>query len=375
MDKLQQVFEQEFNTQLKRLIDEALERIDISELVTNTVKERMEVGSFQQYVNDTIKQHVNDISISDTAISRLEEKGQLVLQQQMPRVINIAQDRIDSLMANVVDQKLRDFQFPEQSIDPKLIDVSRLQITTDNIIDYGNTAGIEDMADNVQLTVMNDSVVVENVIITNEVKANTLIADTLVARDIATDQPWVSALKEDFKKEILDSIPKPKAPKDWSFKIAELDTKMDINIKRSGHLKELEVSGEALLSDVLYTTPGNNRVGINTLEPSDALTVWDQEVEVVMGRHKNQEGYIGTRRRQSLNIGANNKVGITINNEGTVILDKLQLQGKVISSGETIPGHASKTGDIVLNTRPMVGNYIGWVCLDGIKWAGFGRID
>jgi len=375
MDKLQQVFEQEFNTQLKRLIDEALERIDISELVTNTVKERMEVGSFQQYVNDTIKQHVNDISISDTAISRLEEKGQLVLQQQMPRVINIAQDRIDSLMANVVDQKLRDFQFPEQSIDPKLIDVSRLQITTDNIIDYGNTAGIEDMADNVQLTVMNDSVVVENVIITNEVKANTLIADTLVARDIATDQPWVSALKEDFKKEILDSIPKPKAPKDWSFKIAELDTKMDINIKRSGHLKELEVSGEVLLSDVLYTTPGNNRVGINTLEPSDALTVWDQEVEVVMGRHKNQEGYIGTRRRQSLNIGANNKVGITINNEGTVILDKLQLQGKVISSGETIPGHASKTGDIVLNTRPMVGNYIGWVCLDGIKWAGFGRID
>jgi len=231
------------------------------------------------------------------------------------------------------------------------------------------------MADNVQLTVMNDSVVVENVIITNEVKANTLIADTLVARDIATDQPWVSALKEDFKKEILDSIPKPKAPKDWSFKIAELDTKMDINIKRSGHLKELEVSGEALLSDVLYTTPGNNRVGINTLEPSDALTVWDQEVEVVIGRHKNQEGYIGTRRRQSLNIGANNKVGITINNEGTVILDKLQLQGKVISSGETIPGHASKTGDIVLNTRPMVGNYIGWVCLDGIKWAGFGRID
>lgn len=375
MDKLQQVFEQEFNTQIKRLIDEALERIDISELVTNTVKERMEVGAFQQYVNDTIKQHVNNISISDTAISRLEEKGQLVLQQQMPRVINIAQDRIDSLMANVVDQKLRDFQFPEQSIDPKLIDVSRLQITTDNIIDYGNTTGIEDMADNVQLTVMNDSVVVENAIITKEVKANTLIADTLVARDIATDQPWVSALKEDFKKEILDSIPKPKEPKDWSFKIAELDTKIDVNIKRSGHLKELEVSGEALLSEVLYTTPGNNRVGINTLEPSDALTVWDQEVEVVMGRHKNQEGYIGTRRRQSLNIGANNKVGITINNEGRVILDKLELQGKIISSGDSIPGHASKTGDIVLNTRPTVGNHIGWVCLDGIKWAGFGKID
>ena len=90
MEKLQQVFEQEFNTQVKRLIDEALERIDISELVTNTVTERLENGAFQQYVNDTIKQHVNNISISDTAISRLEEKGQLVLQQQMPRVINLS---------------------------------------------------------------------------------------------------------------------------------------------------------------------------------------------------------------------------------------------------------------------------------------------
>ena len=375
MEKLQQVFEQEFNTQVKRLIDEALERTDISELVTNTVTERLENGAFQQYVNDTIKQHVNNISISDTAISRLEEKGQLVLQQQMPRVINIAQDRIDSLMADVVDQKLRDFKFPEQSIDPKLIDVSRLQITTANISDFGNTAGIEDMADNVQLTVLNDSVVVENAVITDQVKANTMIADTLIARDIAMDQPWVSSLKEEFKKDIIASIPKPKAPKDWSFKVAEMEARIEVNEQRSKNLQELEVSGEALLSDVLYTTPGNQRVGINTLEPSDALTVWDQETEVVIGKHKIQEGYIGTRRRQSLNLGANNKVGIKINSEGTVILDKLELQGRIISSGETIPGHASKTGDIVLNNRPVVGNHIGWICLDGIKWAGFGRID
>ena len=38
MDKLQQVFEQEFNTQLKRPIDEALSSIDISKEVENTVQ-------------------------------------------------------------------------------------------------------------------------------------------------------------------------------------------------------------------------------------------------------------------------------------------------------------------------------------------------
>ena len=218
---------------------------------------------------------------------------------------------------------------------------------------------------------MNDAVVVENKIITNQINTNTVVTDNLITKDIDTTQPWVSALKKDF----IESIPKPAAPKDWSFKVAEMEARIKVNEERGGHLKQLEVSGEALLSDVLYTTPGNNRVGINTMEPSDALTVWDQEAEVVIGKHKKQEGYIGTRRRQSINIGANNKVGVTITSEGTVIIDKLQLQGKIISSSRDVPNHASKQGDIVFNTNPQVGKYIGWVCLDGIRWAGFGKIE
>jgi hypothetical protein len=126
---------------------------------------------------------------------------------------------------------------------------------------------------------------------------------------------------------------------------------------------------------VLYTTPGNKRVGINTMEPSDALTVWDQETEVVIGKHASQEGYIGTRRRQDLNIGANNKVGLKIRSDGTVSMDKLELLGRTIGSSKTIPGHAAKKGDIVLNDNPAVGGYVGWVCLDGIRWAGYGKIE
>ena len=58
MDKLQEVFEQQFAEQIKTLIDEALTRVDIAELVENTVSERFDNGVFQQYINDTIKQHV-----------------------------------------------------------------------------------------------------------------------------------------------------------------------------------------------------------------------------------------------------------------------------------------------------------------------------
>ena len=365
MDKLQEVFEQQFAEQIKTLIDEALTRVDIAELVENTVSERFDNGVFQQYINDTIKQHVNSVNISEAAVARLEQKGQQVLRQQMPRVVQSVHDRIDSVMSQTVEQKLKNLSFPERSIDPKLIDVSKLNITRANIQDFGNTDGIEDMATGVQLTVMDDCVVVEDKLITK-----TLQADTLIVKDFATDQPWYAVMKQD----VLDSVPKPVPAKDWSFKVAEMEARISVNEKRN-NLNELEVSGEALLSDVLYTTPGNKRVGINTMDPSDALTVWDQECEVVIGKHASQESYIGTRRRQNLNIGANNKVGITVRSDGTVVLDKLELQGKVISSSGSIPGHAAKRGDIVLNTKPVQGGYIGWVCLDGLKWTGFGKIE
>jgi len=365
MDRLQEVFEQEFATQLKRLIDEALNTIDITELVEQEVAQRFDNGVFQQYINDTIKQHVNSVNISEAAVARLEQNGQKILQSQMPRVVQLVHDRIDSVMSQTVEQKLKNLSFPERSIDPKLIDISKLSITRDNISDFGNTDGIEDIATRVQLTVMDDCVVVEDRLITQ-----VLQADTLIVKDFATDQPWYATMKQD----VLASVPKPETPKDWSFKIAEMDAKIQVNADRN-QLKELEVSGEAMLSDVLYTTPGNKRVGINTMEPSDALTVWDQETEVVIGKHASQEGYIGTRRRQDLNIGANNKVGIKVGSNGTVSIDKLELLGRTIGSSKTIPGHAAKKGDIVLNDNPTVGGYVGWVCLDGIRWAGYGKIE
>lgn len=366
MDRLQQVFEQEFNTQLQRLIDQALDTINITELVEQTVQERFESGAFQQYISDTIKQHVNGVNISDTAIARLEQRGQAVLQQHMPRVVQLVQDRIDSVLGDTVDQKLKNFAFPERSIDPKLIDTTKLKLTRDNIIDFGTTAGIEDIASDVQLTVLDDCIVVENTVI-----AKTIRADDLIVKSVATDQDWYRNLKT----EILSEVPVPQTPKDWSWEIAEVDAKIDVAVKRQGQLKELEVAGETLLSNVLYTTPGNRRVGINTMDPSDALTVWDNETEVVIGKHKAQEGYIGTRRRQDLNIGANNKVGITVRSDGSVIIDKLVLNDKTFSTSSTIPNTAAKRGDIVFNTNPQSGKDIGWVCLDGIRWSGFGKIN
>ena len=44
MDKLQEVFEQQFAEQLKTLIDNALAQVDVAELVERTVKQRLDSG-------------------------------------------------------------------------------------------------------------------------------------------------------------------------------------------------------------------------------------------------------------------------------------------------------------------------------------------
>ena len=301
----------------------------------------------------------------------LEAKIHTSLQPYMKSIRERALERIDAVISDIVDQKLKSMQFPDHSIDPRLIDTSKLKISTSNITDFGNTAGIEDMSASVQLTIMDGAVVVEDNLHANHIHATTITVDTLIVRDMATDQPWYKTMKDS----ILADIPPAPAARDWSFKIAEMDAKIDVNTKAKGALRELTVSGEALLSGVLYTTPGNNRVGINTMDPSDALTVWDQETEVVIGKHKLQESYIGTRRRQSLNIGANNIVGMTVTSTGVVVIDQLQLMGRIISQADSIPGTAAKRGDLVLNNNPVVNSYIGWVCLDGLRWAGFGKIE
>jgi len=319
-----------------------------------------EVNTRVQF-KQTLEQRVEEV-IEETVKSAVSQYAHLMQK-------NVRQ-RIDELLEQIITNAMTNVEFPQASIKWDSIDFTGF--TSERLEDRDNlrVKGIESFSNDVQLTVLDDTVVIENDIVAKRVKA-----DVICAKGLELDPNMWQTMKEDFRRDVIDNMPAPAVPKDWSFKIAEMDAKIEVNSKRAGQIKELEVTGEALLSDVLYTTPGNKRVGINTMEPSDALTVWDQEAEVVIGKHKTQEGYIGTRRRQDINIGANNKVGITVRSDGSVVIDKLVLLNRVISSSDEVPGHAAKRGDIVLNDKVESGNPIGWVCLDGIRWSGFGLIQ
>jgi hypothetical protein len=318
---------------------------------------------------EIVEQQIANILISAVkkSFNQLDD-ARVLLEPHIARIQQLARDRVDAILTQTINQYITAIEFPEASINPSAIDWNNFRISISQIDGVKNMPGIEDISSQVQLTIMNDIVVVEGELISKSIKTNIAEVDTLIIKNtVNTDSTWYRELRDG----IVTSIPSPPL---YDHKIEALEIAITGMQKSNEHLKNLEVTGEALLSNVLYTAPGNKRVGINTTEPSDALTVWDQEVEVVIGKHKTQEGYIGTRRRQNINIGANNKVGLTVCTDGSVIINKLQLMGRTISENDSVPSFAAKQGDIVLNSKPKVGNPIGWVCLDGIKWGSWGVI-
>jgi len=312
--------------------------------------------SIDQQVNELLKEYVKQVV------------GQYTYQIQKQ-----IQQRLDLVIEDVVKRAVESSSFPNSSIPARSIDWTDYKIDNQLLNHLPKTfKGIEELSESVNLTVMNDAVVVETNLISKHVEAENMTVTNLHLKN--TNQPWIGAIAKHVEQNVRQH--------DYSIDINKATVAMDerVNelaqqIKRSTEMKELDVQGEAYLSETLYTTPGNHRVGINTMDPSDALTVWDQEAEIVIGKHKSQEGYLGTRRRQALNIGSNNKVGIRIDPTGAVEIDNLNLNGRVIGTSDTMPGDSAKRGDIRLNTQPASGQPIGWVCIDGIRWSAFGRIE
>lgn len=133
-----------------------------------------------------------------------------------------------------------------------------------------------------------------------------------------------------------------------------------------GELVDLRVKGEVNLFDTLNVS--NHRVGVNTQHPDMALSIWDEEVAVSVGKIAPKQAYIGTSRDQSLTIGVNKANNITIDTQGTTTVSKLRVGQFRIGHDTQVPGYAGNRGDMVFNSDPKPGQPFAWVCLGAYKW-------
>lgn len=255
------------------------------------------------------------------------------------------------------------------------------------------STGIADLAVACELTILDQAVVVEHVLHADSVE----IVDALrtqhliVTGSINTDNAAWTALSDHVSQKTLEKL-----STQWrdslvhqvtthiqqqgiSFDHVKIgDTALvdgvqlspvitQSNLQQIGKLKTLQVQGEAHINNNTVNVL-NRRVGINTDTPEKALSVWDEEVSVVIGKNKLNQAYIGTNRDQGLVLGVNRESQIEIDTNGLTTIKKLRVGVHRISHDTQVPGWSGTRGDLVFNSNPGSDQVFAWVCLGAFRW-------
>jgi hypothetical protein len=343
--------------------------------------------------------------INDTINGAQQQTSQLVESAVTERLSTIDfQKAITDSVSTLIADRMAEFVFPENSINASALKLNDLLISghniTGGIIENFSSTGIEDRATQVALTILDESTVVENNLLTKDLTVqgsmtingefivngsvpedsnfyknlvSSASASTLGSLDVTFFDQYSKIIFNQIKTEGLDLSKLTLNGTEIASSNSLGSSIVNSNLQTLGELKELRVSGESLLAQTLYVTP--KRVGVNTIEPSAALSIWDDEIEIITKKKSKDIGLFGTPRHQKLVLTSNNKDNIILNEDGSVQINNLKIGAVMFSTSNNPPNYVSERCHIVWNTNPNLGGPLGWICLGGANWANFGIID
>lgn len=399
----------QLNSIVESIVAEIKTKVDqsLSETVKSEIAAAISDYDFDSVVSQLadpkIAAKINDFQVPVNHITaEINQIGQDIIDNFQTVIANKVTEAVTAHVAkfdvtphieNALKNYLRKMEFPARSIGAAAINFDDYNISGDyikgGIITNFASAGIDDKATQCQLTILDNAVVVEQPIITTGVKVqgNVQVSDTLtvqqlnVTGNIDTESAGYRQIIADAEQKILGHIAEhgliaPKLIFNDRNSISEnqLPSSLTVsNLRKVGTLEELQTRGDTLLDETLYVS--KKRVGINTLEPTYALSVWDEEIEVAVNKHGKNRAYIGTHRPFNVTLGAAGKENISLEVDGSVTINDLRLGALPISTASIEPNWEGRAGEIVFNDSPKIGLPIGWVCLQGSRWAKFGIIQ
>ena len=98
------------------------------------------------------------------------------------------------------------------------------------------------------------------------------------------------------------------------------DSVVHSKLRSIGTLNSLKVSGDAILGDFFFVNSTFNKIGIGTEDPSAAITILDNNVEIAIGSPEYDIAYIGTASNHNVSIIADGRPRITATAAGEVII-------------------------------------------------------
>ena len=183
------------------------------------------------------------------------------------------------------------------------------------------------------------------------------------------------------------------------------------SLQEVGRLRGLIVDGSFVLDQYIVYNSTTNRLGLGIEEPNGALSIAEDGIEIVAGTKDATRGYIGTHASHDFEIVTDDTPRIKVLAGGNIVLGnpaagetKVTILGKLavnvstpdpraaahingaikfnntlhLSDIEPPKSGAFNKGDIVWNSEPTQGRFVGWVCIQAGSpglWSGFGRIE
>jgi hypothetical protein len=331
----------------------------------------------EQAVEDNILNVVDSLAQDPVWLEKIERMiNQTVIQRTVARIGSID---VPDIIRQQVDKNMEDLH--------------------KTLLNNFSSTGIKDTASQCQLTVMDETIVIENCLTTKnlEVIGSTVVKDLTVKGSINTDNPsWNTLadavsektlvhLNDKWKTELVAQVTKQIQDNGIAFEQVTIGNEpllsggrlankiTDSNIQSLGRLRDLKVTGEAHIYNTVSVV--NKRLGVNTEQPEMAFSVWDEEVSVIIGKHKAKQAYIGTSRDSAVAIGVNRVPHIEIDVEGLTTVKKLRVGQHRISHNTIVPGWSGTRGDIVFNSSPGPDQVFAWQCLGGFQWRVLKSIE
>ena len=388
-------------------IDEVVKAIDCTSLLSEKLSQKLDIKLSSLPIDkNTIEAELTNriTAMSHALATQIEKESLKSIAGTVSQQVNTIDFKtlyqsavVDSIVSEIVT-------FPDHSIPLNSLNLENLRLTGDSIQggiiqNFGST-GIDDQATACQVTIMDEVTVVENNLLTKDLTVKgtaTIEGDLNVTGTIPESshlfQSVVAAATNNVRTSLDQVVFKSYA--DMVLNTIRADgldlTKITVNgqevvngnnlstfitasnLQKLGVLQELQVQGESLFADTMYIS--TKRVGINTIEPSQALSIWDQEIEVGVGKQSNNTAIIGTPRNQTLVVSSNGKNNLVLTPDGAATVNKINMGTMSFTVGDAPPSNNQPKGSIVFNSNPSLGGPLGWVSLGDAKWANFGVID
>ena len=396
--------------------------VQVDSAIAGAINHKLATYDFSEFIKDAasaaFEKRVSEYQVDPRKLeSRIVEKINITIDEVQANTAALISSAVEQQVARtdfhqamtdavgtIVADRLQEYVFPVGSIKANAINFSDFTVSGDHIQggiirNFGST-GIDDQSTQVAVTILDSATVVENNLLTKDLTvegAMTINGDFIVNgnvpaeskfyKDLVTNSSYATLNKldntlfENFSSIIFNKIREDGLDlnritlgnKEVIKDNALGSSITESNLQKLGQLKELQVSGESLLSDTLYVS--KQRVGINTIEPSSALAIWDDDIEIIAQKRQKGTGSFGTPRQQAMILFANNKDNVVLNIDGSTAIKDLRIGTMRITTGDAPPNYVGERGHIVLNSNPNPGGPMGWICLGATNWANFGIID